>query len=289
MTTIIGVDFSGHRDDRNTWVALGDLTEEGGLLLDSAQPVRRDDLYDALSGVRTPAVAALDFPFGVPRAFAEFLCDKATPRHMVDVWRVVAGLTASEFAEKRGEFVNHRPGLPLSEREPKRAGDLAHHRESYSPLHTVNPNMLPMTYEGILMLHRWHAEQPRRWHAPPLAPRGPEPDRVTLLELMPGAFLKSIGLPYKGYKKGRAALERRDEILGRLAEASAVNLPNLGRVRMACRANDDCLDAVVAAVGAAAWAGDAARFHHPNSDELGDAELEGWIYVPGSDGSVRSA
>lgn len=284
MTTIIGVDFSGHRDDRNTWAALGALTGDGGLLLDGVQPVRRDDLCAALSSVPTPAVAALDFPFGVPRAFAEFLSHRTTPRHMADVWQVISRLTVSEFIDRRGEFVNQRPELPLSEREPKRAGDLAHHRESYSPLHTVNPNMLPMTYEGIRMLRRWHCEQPGRWRVPPLEPTGPEPDRVTLLEMMPGAFLKSIGLPYKGYKKGRTALERRDEILGRLAEASAVDLPNLGRVRMACRANDDCLDAVVAAVGAAAWAKDASRFHHPNEDELADAKLEGWIYVPKSRG-----
>ena len=118
----------------------------------------------------------------------------------------------------------------------------------------------------------------------------PQRETVTLLELMPGALLKSIGLPYKGYKKGRAALELRDEILGGLAEASGVELPNLDRVRMACRANDDCLDAVVAATGAAAWAKDASRFHHPgDDDELEDAALEGWIYVPRNAGSGGSA
>ena len=289
MTTIIGVDFSGHRDDRNTWLALGNLTGDGELVLDSVQPVRRDDLYHTLANVETPAVAALDFPFGVPRAFAEFLSQKRPPRDMADIWQVVSGLTGAEFVGRRDEFVNQRPGMPLSEREPKRAGDLTHHRESYSPLHTVNPNMLPMTYEGIRMLHRWHDGRPARWHVPPLEPTGPPSQRVTLLELMPGAFLKSVRLPYKGYKKGRAALERRDEILGRLAAASEIELPNLDRVRMACRANDDCLDAVVAAVGAAAWARDSSRFHHPNRDELADAALEGWIYVPSNNRICGSA
>ena len=234
MTTIIGVDFSGHRDDRNTWAALGNLTGDGALLLDSVQPVRRDDLYDMLANVPTPAVAALDFPFGVPRAFAEFLSPNRPPRDMTDIWQVVSGLTATGFIANRDQFVAERAGLPLFEREPKRAGDFAHHRESYSPLHTVNPNMLPMTYEGIRMLHRWHQERTRRWHVPPLQPTGPPSDRVTLLELMPGAFLKSIGLPFKGYKKGRSALEKRDEILGGLARASGVGLPNLDHVRMAC-------------------------------------------------------
>ncbi len=283
MTTIIGVDFSGHRDDRNTWAALGNLTGDGALLLDGVQPVRRADLYDVLANVPTPAVAALDFPFGVPRAFAEFLSRELPPQDMAHIWQIVSGLTAPEFVAARDAFVGGRAGLPLFQREPKRTGDFAHHRESYSPLHTVNPNMLPMTYEGIRMLHRWHQEHARRWHVPPLKPAGSASKTVTLLELMPGALLKSVGLPYKGYKKGRSALERRDEILGGLAEASGVGLPNLGRVRMACRANDDCLDAVVAAVGAAAWAMDSSRFHHPERDELADAELEGWIYVPNSD------
>ena len=280
MTTIIGVDFSGHRDDRNTWMASGKLTGDGALALDSVQPVRRDDLYDTLANVITPAVAALDFPFGVPRSFADFLSGDAPPRHMTSVWQTVVGLTSAEFVARRDEFVGQRPDLPLTQREPKRAGDATHHRESYSPLHTVNPNMLPMTYEGIRMLRRWYEELPGRWHVPPLEPTGPPSQRVTLLELMPGAFLKSVALPYKGYKKGRAALAKRDEILGRLAEASGVDLPNLNRVRLACRANDDCLDAVVAAVAAAAWAKDSSRFHHPNRNELADAELEGWIYVP---------
>ena len=259
------------------------------MLFDGAQPVRREDLHDFLGDVPTPAVAALDFPFGVPRAFAEFLSGEAPPRDMTNVWQTVSILTSAEFVARRDQFVGQRPDLPLSQREPRRAGDLAHHRESYSPLHTVNPNMLPMTYEGIRMLQRWHEEIPDRWHVPPLEPRGFASDRVTLLELMPGALLKSIGLPYKGYKKGRAALERRDDILGNLAQASGVDLPNLDRVRLACRANDDCLDAVVAAVGASAWAKDTSRFHHPDSDELADARLEGWIYVPRNDDSTGSA
>ena len=147
--------------------------------------------------------------------------------------------------------------------------------------------MLPMTYEGIGMLQRWHQEHPDRWHVPPMEPTGSAEAKVTLLELMPGAFLKSVALPYKGYKKGRAALEKRDEILRELARASGVDLPNMDHVRMACRANDDCLDAVVAAVAAAKWARHSSGFHHPDADELADAKLEGWIYVPRDDaGSV---
>ena len=119
MTTIIGVDFSGHRDDRNTWLAWGILTDDGALVLDSVQPVRRDDLYHTLTNAPTPAVAALDFPFGVPRAFADFLSPKRPPRDMADIWQVVSDLTADDFIDRRDAFVNQQPGLPLSQREPQ--------------------------------------------------------------------------------------------------------------------------------------------------------------------------
>ena len=137
-----------------------------------------------------------------------------------------------------------------------------------------------MTFEGIRLLHRWREDHPRRWHVPPLEPPAPPARTVTLLELMPGAFLKAIGLPHRGYKKGRRASELREEITGALAAASGIRLPNLGSVRMGCHASDDFLDAVVAAVGAACWAQHSDRFRHPRPAELALARLEGWIHVP---------
>ena len=274
MTTIVGVDFSGHRDDRNTWVALGRLDAGGALRLDGVQPARRADLFEFLAAVPAPAVAALDFPFGVPAGFAAHLSPTSTPRAMPDVWEIVSGMTAAEFLEARGRFV-------AGHGELKRSGDARHFPESYSPLHVANPNMVPMTYEGIRLLHRWHQNDPRRWHVPPLEPPARRPARtVTLLELMPGAFLKAVGLPWKGYKKGQRSAELRERITGALATASGIPLPDLDAFRMGCHASDDFLDAVVAATGAACWARDDARFRHPQPDELALARLEGWIHVP---------
>ena len=273
MTTIVGVDFSGHRDDRNTWVARGRLDSGEALLIDSVQPARRVDLHDLLATVPTPAVVALDFPFGVPADFACDLSPKRPPRAMPDLWRTVSGMSAGDFLAARDRFVaNHG--------ELKRSGDTRHFPESFSPLHRANPNMLPMTYEGIRLLHQWREDQPRRWHVPPLEPPAPPDRTVTLLELMPGAFLKAAGLPFKGYKKGRRASELREEITGALAAASGIRLPNLGTVRMGCHASDDFLDAVVAAVGAACWVQCSDRFRHPRPAEMALARLEGWIYVP---------
>ena len=237
------------------------------------QPARRADVHHLLTTIPTPAVAALDFPFGVPSGFAAAVSPKRPPRAMPDLWRTVAGMSAGDFLEARDRFV-------ADNREIKRSGDARHFPESYSPLHRANPNMLPMTYEGICLLHRWREEHGQRWHVPPLEPAAPPVDTVTLLELMPGAFLKAVGLPYKGYKKGRRASELRQQITNALADASGVPLPDLDSVRMGCHAHDDFLDAVVAAVGAARWAQGSGRFRHPRPHELALARLEGWIYVP---------
>ena len=273
MTTIIGVDFSGARSDKNTWLARGRLDTDGSLMLESAQSIRRDDLYHLLADIPVPAVAALDFPFGVPAQFASFLSPRRLPSDMPGLWKIIASITADEFIRERNRFV-------MQHGEPKRAGDQKYHPESYSPLHTVNPNMLPMTYHGIRLLRRWHEKQPYRWWVPPLPLATPDDAVVTLLELMPGALLKSLGLPYKGYKRGRDSSNRRRGILDNLAATSGVMLPNLESLRADCMANDDCLDSVVAAVGAAMWAQDCTRFRHPADDELPDAQLAGWIYVP---------
>ena len=282
MTTIVGVDFSGHRDDRNTWVALGRLADGGALRLDGVQPARRSDPHDLLTAIPMPAVVALDFPFGVPAGFAARLSLTRPPRAMPDLWRAVSGMSADAFLAARNRFV-------ADNGERKRSGDARHFPESYSPLHRANPNMIPMTYEGICLLHRWRRNDPRRWHVPPLEPPAPPARTVTLLELMPGAFLKAVGLPCKGYKKGRRSSELRERITGALAAASGIPLPDLDALRMGCHASDDFLDAVVAAVGAACWAQGKDRFRHPRPDELILARLEGWIYVPDPKSRARAS
>ena len=273
MTTIIGVDFSGARAEKNTWFARGRLDTDGSLMLESAKSIRREDLYNLLSDIPTPAVAALDFPFGVPAQFAAFLSPRRPPTDMPCLWEVITSVSADEFIRERNRFV-------IQHGEPKRAGDQRYHPESYSPLHAVNPNMLPMTYRGIRLLHRWHEEQPHRWRVPPLPLATSDNAAVTLLELMPGALLKSLGLPYKGYKRGRDSDARRTQILDGLPHKSGIQILNLETARKDCLASDDCLDSVVAAVGAAMWAQNPVRFRHPSDDELNDAQLEGWIYVP---------
>lgn len=279
IAAIIGIDFSGAKSDRNTWVAQGNLVSDGALMLESAQMMRRKDVCELLAAVDTPAVAAIDFPFGVPRMFAGFVNDGADIESMPDVWRLLATLSQEEFIGARDEFVGRFGEL-------KRRGDERHFTESFSPLHKANPNMLPMTYHGTRMLHKLHKNHNGRWIVPPLHSAGDAGKTVTLLESMPGAFLKAIGFEYaiyKRYKKARNALNNRGSILDGLAAKSRIALPNLYMLRDDCLANDDCLDAVVAAVAAARWAWNPEGFQHPiKGDELAAAKLEGWIYVPQS-------
>ena len=274
---IFGVDFSGARADRNTWLTQGMLRNDGSLVLEECRPVKRRELESLLRNTQGPAVAAMDFPFSVPRDFALRLAPEA--KTMRDVWQVVSRMDLSKFGDLcdklvvqwRKEFVTNRG-------EPKRMADLLY-RGSFSPLHRVNPNMVPMTFRGMQMLDSlWDTG----CSVPPL-PLNPD-GQITLLETMPGAALRDFGLPHKGYKKGKEALEKREKILDCLSNRSSVPLLNLDRFRPLCLNSDDCLDSLVAAVVAALWHSKPKLFqleHQGSSKDFEEAvRLEGRIYSP---------
>ena len=265
---ILGVDFSGARPDNNTWVARGRL-DGNELVLDDCRPVSRSQLASLLEALPAETVASLDFPFSVPVDFARYWMPEA--RTMPDLWDAAAAMTLEEFFSLRDTYVA-RWG------EPKRLGD-SYHPESYSCLHKVNPNMVPMTFYGMRMLAElW----PKGCEVPPLALQ--KMGKVVLLEAMPGAALKVFKLPYKGYKGGRDALDKRIQILQGLARRSGIGLPNLAEFRDQCLGSHDCLDAVVAAVIAALWCTNIDQFRHPEPASLDipnpAAALEGWLYAP---------
>ena len=266
---IFGVDFSGARADRNTWLTQGMLRNDGSLVLEECRRVKRRELEDLLSNTQGPAVVALDFPFSVPEVFARRLAPGA--KTMRDVWQAVSKMKYDEFQNQCKEFVAHNG-------EPKRMADLLY-RGSFSPLHKVNPNMVPMTFRGMQMLDSlWDTG----CSVPPL-PLNPD-GQITLLETMPGAALRDFGLPYKGYKKGKEALKKREKILDCLSNRSSVPLLNLDRFRPLCLKSDDCLDSLVAAVVAALWHSKPKLFqleHQGYSKDFEEAvRLEGRIYSP---------
>ncbi len=277
---IIGVDYSGARGDRNTWISRGVL-QDGQLVLESCGPISRQELTEELMVDRGPqevspessqeisTVAALDFPFSVPREFAAFWQPEATT--MPELWSAAAAMELGEFLEIRDRFVARRGEL-------KRLSD-AFYPECYSPLHKVNPNLVPMTFRGMQMLERLGRGG---CSIPPLPP--PAGAQNLLLEAMPGAALRALGLPFKGYKGGVRAAELRHTILDSLAAKSGVRLPNLGDFYYLGLANHDGLDSLVAAVVAALWAQDPTRFRRPAAEGAAEFDprvlLEGWLYAP---------
>ena len=269
---ILGVDYSGAKTDDRTWMASGFL-DQGSLVLQDCRSVRRAELAEMLVSLDQGSVAALDFPYSVPKDFAHFWQPGVTS--MPDLWAAAAMMDLAQFMAYRDDFVA-RYG------EPKRRCDLRF-PECYSCLHKANPNMVPMTFHGMQMLGPL-------WRAgcviPPLESRKPE--KAVLLEAMPGAALKAMNLPYKGYKKGTNALRLRQRILDGLEERSGVGIKNLDRFRDLCLGSDDALDSVVAALTATLWALDPSVFWHPSLEGSGQgttgpdavALLEGWLYAP---------
>ena len=267
MTTSIGVDFSGAKNEGKTWVAFARLEHGTDLLFDRVQPFRRDDLYDYLAtDVATPAVVALDFPFSLPAPFLNSL--KICADRMDDVWPVTHRMSLEAY---RDQCKNHGT-------HPMRTADDCHPVS----LSALNTRLVPMTYYGMQMLHKLATTRPKRWWIPPLNCGTAPDDRISLLEVMPGAFLSSIGLDYMTVKRYKSNLDVRDDVIRALTAYTrkAMATTNLEQYRPGCRANDDCLDAVVAAVAAAVWAQDCSRFRHPTDAERAKAQLEGWIYAP---------
>ena len=281
---IVGVDFSGAKTDKATWVTRAQLADDGLRVL-SCQPVGRADLAELLKSLPGNSVAALDFPFSVPHAFAQFW--QPGVAEMPALWQAAAEVEFADFLRLRDEFCSEHG-------EPMRRGDL-YFPECYSCLHKFNPNMVPMTFRGMQMLHQlWNAG----CRVPPLADS--EPTGPLLLESMPGAVINALGLPHKGYKNGRQAAELRRQILEGLSERSGVAITNLDDIKNQCLESHDCLDSLVAAVAAAMWTRNPDEFRQPGDTagstptlprrqaspaamampELEAARLEGWIYAP---------
>ena len=286
---ILGVDFSGANPDNNTWVSWGSLDKDT-LTIQKCRPLNRDETANALKDLDKDGVAALDFPFSLPKKFAKGWCSGAT--EMPELWRKAAKTNFKEFC-KRVKGQNYTTG-----NEPLRVGDL-HFPGCYSCLHRTNPNMVPMTFYGMQLLARLYDSG--KFNVPPLPEKA---DRACLLEVMPGAVLRSFDLPDKRYKGGKEWWATRKEILGKLPNCSdqiKVEIPD--KVRGMCLGNHDCLDSVVAAMAAALWLKNRNLFRHPSDKpvivtpknkkraervssqaqkwtELKAAKLEGWLYAP---------
>ncbi len=291
---IVGVDFSGAATANATWVCratleegLARLTVEDCYRLPRERDRAHQRLRVLLETLPKGAVAALDFPFSVPEEFAQFW--QPTARTMPDLWRAAHETRYEEFRDLRDEFV-------ASHREPLRRGD-RHFSGPLSPLKMGGPNMLPMTFFGMQLLHQLWGSVERSFIIPPLADQGR--NGPLLLESMPGVLLRRLGLPAQNYKTrnktNRGRPERvRGEILSglRALKRPTVSIP--AEMELMCIDQHDCLDALVAAIGGALWALDKERFLHPGTGPESDTELyyarlEGWLYAPEEIQSVASS
>ena len=283
MTTIIGVDYSGAKTDNATWKT--EAVMRGGTFeIILCSRIKRKPLTEFLEGLQdNDAVVGLDFPFSVPQAFAKELDPVA--RSMPEVWKAVDGIGGyNVFDNKRQDFVK-RHG------EIARSGD-AHFGGPFSPLKLVNPNMLPMTFQGMKLLSRlWDSS--KGFRVPPL------PDNCrngpTLLETMPGVLLRSFGLPARNYKTknktndGHPENVRREILQGLLEKTQSIlqlQLQMPSAEKQKCLDNADCLDSLVASIGAVMWLSSDPKsmLHRPedhhDQNVLLAARLEGWIYAP---------
>lgn len=236
-----GIDLAA--DPRRTGVAT--LRDEGAAIVVSDVHVGADD-DDVIAHVAASTKAGVDVPFGWPRAFTQLIMAHRAgtlepPADTGPDWRREVLFRATDREVRR------RVGkVPLSVASDK------------------------IAYPAI----RWAGIAARlRADGTPT----PLDGSGRACEVYPGGALAVWGLPHAKYKGTQAAEVRR-----RLVERLAERLPSLdwGGHRDSCIADDNALDAVIAALIARAVARGEAVPPPPELSE--EAAAEGWIWLPAS-------
>ena len=281
-TKIIGVDFSGAKYDNATAVTEAvlqgkELTVESCILFSGTRESAHYRLEQLLRKLPDDSVVAMDFPFSVPKAFAEKFAPNSSA--MPVLWYRANAISYNHFNELP-YVIQHSKELRLGDRELSKPSAKAPLR----PHDMGSPTMRAMTFFGMQLLHRLWIGQSLRFNIPPLDKRtatGP-----VLLETYPGTVLSDLDLKYQGYKNLNNDEPRREILLGlvnRLRKNGLrIELPEPWQGQ--CIGHHDCLDSLVAAIVAALWKKDKscnkAMFRTPSKAQLPNAKLEGWIYVP---------
>ena len=298
MVRVIGVDFSGAgKDDEvgNTWITEG-LVDQSALTLNKPVSISRENLTERLKR-RDYSVAAMDFPFSVPKDLAKGWDQNA--REMPELWSAVASMKLCTFRAKIKSYAQKKEN---GKKHPLRIGDLY----STKPLSCLNSRMVPMTFYGMKMLHRLDASE-ETFQIPPLG--SSDQKAPLLLEVMPGAALEALSLPSERYKEVTKTIKKgeinsnRKKILNGLERKSKIKLNNLDCYSKIFQSHHDAIDSLVAVVVAAMWELDK-PFRCPSETstvkeasaspqrlrrispginhwkERDVARLEGWIYVP---------
>ena len=259
-----GVDFSGDMRDpkEGTWLAMLELRDER-LSVVRLEATGRTGLEYQLRNpdaamLHTEAIG-LDFPFGLPVPFAEKLLGH--PFSDEGWWSLVKRLERTT----RPAYLIALQEFRDANGETKRLTDES--AGAFSPLHRVNPDLGPMTYQGIRMI----AEERSRYAVRPFeSAKG-----RLLIEVYPGAAVRRLGVE-TDEQNGRT-----QAIATALARAERlpveIGQPFLRR----CLSRRDALDAVVAArcAALAVLTGETEKTPEELAPGQGDrVRKEGWIY-----------
>ena len=104
-------------------------------------------------------------------------------------------------------------------------------------------------------------------------------DRADVFEIYPGGTLRALGIPTRGYKRGRDWADARRSIVQALGTLSDLPVCLTPTQKQHCLANDNALDAVAACLTVALLSRRPDWFTPP-PDAPGDWQREGWIWVP---------
>ncbi len=276
-----GVDFSGAKTVPNdTWLVVSELTDDG-MSVKSVKNTGSHGLAKELDPLKDVSCVAMDFPFSLPVAFLKFLA-KRLERDEFQDWQAVAESLVFMQMDQFKAFVDEY------EIEGLRYTDSKSLRVAKSPLHTVNPSMIQMTFYGMKLLAMLN---PEKYAVLPF-----QEDRrskgCNIIEIYPRELLYILGLPDQGYKAkdkknhDKAHALRKEIVEGLIYLKSEPRFQGLPRLHIdntlkgAIIANDHAMDALIACFGACIFHMNPEEF--PDPWEVADENmlLEGWIYGP---------
>lgn len=265
---VLGVDFTSQPGRAKPLTVAEAWLEGDRLAVRAVAELTSFAAYDQTLRDPGPWVAAVDHPFGLPRAFVAAV---GWPRRWGALVAHLAGMERAAFRQAVADFTAPRPpGRRYLRRRTEELIPFA-----ASPLNLVNPPVGLMLYAGA----------PRLLAAGvtvlPCRPDG-DPERI-VVEGYPAAVARRLigRQPYKagGWRAGRARMALLDGLADRLAPAYGVHVA----VAEPCRTNallddrGDLLDAILCTVQAA-WAA-----HHADDGHgipVTADPLEGWVADP---------
>lgn len=272
---LVGVHFSSVKPPNPTWIAWG-VERGGALVLEGVEHVGVT-LPERLAR-HTPRVLALDAPFGVPLAFARSLVNLVTNGSQILEHLAVAN--PAELDAAWATFATEHPGaLRLTEA-------ITHGAPSVT---TPRPPLWRTTRALAKLL--WSLRD--RVAVLPFDALELTPTRSMVLETLPGATLRILGLPYARYREspdlplpesvGTATRLAIVKGLGPALAPLGVRIDVHNTVADGCAADHggDALDAVLSCVTAhlatrGLWSPPPLAGHNAVR-----AQVEGWIVRPG--------